>query len=82
MAVEGVYIFVWLLLALAPLAAFIDGLRYSTEEWQAVGNSKGTWLAMIALTGLFCGFIGTGMGIFYFATAGRQMSRTRKAAEG
>jgi hypothetical protein len=81
--VEGfVYLVGWVIFALLPLFAFVDGFRYSDEEWSAVGANKVAWLVAIALTGLLCGLIGTGLAIFYGFTNGRELSNNRKAAAG
>lgn len=63
---EWAAVTIWAALVVVPLAGFVDGLRFADATWEASGHHKVAWLLALALFGLFCGVIGTGLGIYYW----------------
>jgi hypothetical protein len=60
------YGIIWLVLFIAPFVGFIDAFGRKPDDFASVGQNRTTWLAALLLGGIFCGFIGSGLGIYYF----------------
>lgn len=71
------YGIVWLVLFIAPFVAFIDAFGRSTDAFASVGQNRTTWLAALLLGGIFCGLIGSGLGIYYFVALKPKLSAER-----
>lgn len=64
---SGVLWFVaWALLFIAPFAAIIDIVPRPAEQFADSGEPKSTWLGALIIGTLFCGFFGSGLGVYYF----------------
>ena len=61
-----IYGVVWLLLFLAPIVAFIDAFGRSEADFAVVSQNRTTWLVALLLGAIFCGIIGSGLGVYYF----------------
>jgi len=79
-ALDGIWIVVYLAFLVIPIAALIDLLRYRSSEWERVASSKLTWIIGLIVGIVFCGPIGTVLGVLYFATAGRELRANRRGA--
>jgi hypothetical protein len=79
-ALEGVWIVGYVALLILPIAALVDVLRYRSAEWDQVASSKTTWIIGLIVGVVFCGPIGTILGVLYFATAARELRANRAGA--
>ena len=60
------YFVVYLVLFIAPIVAFIDAFGRSQEDFERIGQNRTNWLVALVVTAVFCGIIGSGLGIYYF----------------
>lgn len=60
------YFVVWIILFVAPIAAFVDAFGRTEADFQSVGQNRTTWLVALGVLALFCGLIGSGLGLYYF----------------
>lgn len=61
-----IYFIVWIVLFIAPFVAFIDAYGRTRETFQAASQSRTNWLVALGVSAIFCGLIGSGLGIYYF----------------
>ena len=78
-ALEGLWLVVYVALLLVPIAALVDVLRFRANEWEQAASSKLTWIIGLIVGIVFCGPIGTVLGVLYFVTAGRELRANRAA---
>jgi hypothetical protein len=55
------------LLLIIPIWAIIDAAGRADKQWAGIGNSKGLWIAMMALSAVLCTPIGAVISIYYLA---------------
>jgi hypothetical protein len=57
---------IYLIFAIAPLVALIDISTRPAEQFVDSGQTKTTWIVALVVTMIFCGLIGSGLGVYYF----------------
>jgi len=62
---ELVIVLVWVVAWVVPIWAIFDAARHTEVEFDAVGQSRLTWIVLLIVTALLCGPIGTIYAIYY-----------------
>ena len=66
---DGIFILVIAIVMLAiPIWALVDSIARPSSAFSSANSSKGTWVALIAITWLLTGIIGTVLSIVYLAS--------------
>lgn len=71
---ELIIIAVWLLAWVVPIWAVVDAARRGDDQFGVVGQSRGTWLVLMILTAVFCGWIGTFFALYYLIAVRPKLS--------
>ena len=75
---EFVVILLLAVLAVAPIVlgvwAIVDAANKPDAAWAAIGKSRATWIALIAVFTLFCNLVGLVLSIVYLTSIRRQLA--------
>jgi hypothetical protein len=66
--VTELFLFVGFASLAVEIWAIVDAARRPSAAWAAIGKSKATWIALIAVFAVFCGLVGLILAIVYLAT--------------
>ena len=66
---DGIFILlIAILMLVIPIWALVDSISRPSGAFSAAGSSKGMWVALIAVTWLLTGIIGTVLSVVYLAS--------------
>jgi Protein of unknown function (DUF2516) len=66
---DGIFILlIAVVMLVIPIWALVDAISRPSGAFSAAGSSKGMWVALIAITWLLTGIIGTVLSIVYLAS--------------
>jgi hypothetical protein len=66
---DGIFVLVVVLVMLViPIWALVDSIARPSGAFSAAGSSKGLWVALIAITWLLTGIVGTVLSVVYLAS--------------
>jgi Protein of unknown function (DUF2516) len=67
--VDGIFIaLVGIVMLIIPIWALVDAIARPSAAFSAARSSKGMWIALIAITWLLTGIIGTVLSVVYLAS--------------
>lgn len=61
-----IWFVVYLVFLVAPIVAIIDIVPRDASQFAESGETRATWLVALGVTLVLCGFIGSGLGVYYF----------------
>jgi hypothetical protein len=66
---DGIFIFIVAVVMLViPIWALVDSIARPSAAFSAANSSKGMWVALIAITWLLTGIIGTVLSVVYLVS--------------
>lgn len=65
---------VWLVPLVLAVWAIVDAAGRPAAAWDAIGSSRGVWIALLVIFTIFCNLVGLVLAIVYLTSVRRRLA--------